>query len=158
MHADVEIKSGYCGADPYPPFSCHHDRKNSPCPNNKIHIDSGSVTCATTISSSLFFDILLQFQVHVDLGSFVITIQNIVVDLMKWELTNDTRFDVSHQGFDHISKYIPITDLIDTTPIEDAINQNATNLLNDWLPSFFKKANEVLADQRIDIPFDQTSL
>jgi hypothetical protein len=153
MHADVDIKSGYCGADPYPPFSCHHDRKHSPCPNDKIHIDSGSVTCDTIVSSSIFFDILLQFQVHVDLGSSVITIQNIVVDLIYWEMTNDTRFNISHDGFEHIQKYIPISDLIDTKPIEDAINQNSTRLLEKWLPSFFQKANQVLNGQQINIPF-----
>lgn len=150
MSCSVNVWSGYCGMTSS--FKCKHDRKNSPCPNNKIKLDTGTVAANISITSSIYFNFHLIFEISVDIFNKMLHIKNMSIILNEWDVSNSITFDVSHDGFKLVGKFIKIGDLIDTTPFEKAIKNNVEAVLDKSVPDIFNTINEYLKKQDISIP------
>lgn len=151
MGCSVNVKSGYCGQN-LKNGKCLHDRKHSPCPNNWVQYDRGSVAANISIQSSIYFNFRLVFEITVDIYRMILHIQNMNIILNEWDVSNSINFDVSHDGFKVVSKFVRIGDLIDTTPFEDAIKKNVDAILDKSVPNIFSVINEYLKKQDISIP------
>lgn len=151
MDCAVKVWSGYCGTTSS--FKCKHDREHSPCPNDKIQLDTGSVAANISIQTSLYFNFRLVFEMTVDILGMMLHVQNIDIILNEWDVSNSIAFDVSHDGFKLVGKFIPIGDLIDTTPFQEAIQTNVDSVLEEWVPNIFNVIHEYLQVQDISIPF-----
>lgn len=152
MDCLVLVRSGYCGQDLLT-GKCLHDRKYSPCPNEKHTLDSGNMYCDVDIQSSFYMDIGLEFQVRVNLLKRELSLLNMMVFLNSWALENKPNFKVYHSGLKTISHFVSINNLMDTTIIQNAIEENVQKTLGMSLNTLFMNANENLKDQVITTSF-----
>lgn len=152
MDCDVYVYSGYCGSDTFK-FKCLHDRDHSPCPHLQVQFDNGSVHADVSVQSSIYFNFRLRFQVGVDIRKRLLHVREISVELKEWDVTNVVNIQTIHHGLKVIKFFSPIEDLIDVTPLSDAIKENVASVLGRWVPDTFKTINEYLGKQQIDIPF-----
>lgn len=152
--SNINVVSGYCGAEWYPPYQCLHDRKHSPCPNDKLKLDDGVIHCDAEIPVSITTNMTLQFTVTINFINRNATIHDISILLNSFEFITSPEFHIYHEGFKNVEKYIPsinIDDLIDTNMIKDAIHTNVDNIVNSQLPKLISKVNEYLMTQDITL-------
>lgn len=152
LNAGVEIVSGYCGADVFG-GRCLHDMRHSPCPNDKMHIDQGSVFCQATIQTSATFHPRISFDLTVNPMTRTITLHGFVISLKEWSIENTVEFVVSHTGFSVIKVFQPIGDLIDTTPLQEALTKNVDSFFAKWVPAIFEQIQDAVGDLELSIPF-----